>query len=72
MRRGVSLFKRFSNVHGFTQRRFYVLSQDIAPIAPEELKEPEMPENCCGNQCVNCVWNDYFVGMLNLQNITNL
>lgn len=29
----------------------------------EELKEPEMPTNCCGCNCVNCVWNDYFQEM---------
>ncbi|PRP89131.1 hypothetical protein PROFUN_01851 [Planoprotostelium fungivorum] len=21
---------------------------------------PIMPDNCCGNNCINCVWNDYF------------
>jgi hypothetical protein len=26
----------------------------------EELKEPEMPDNCCGNMCRDCVWNVYF------------
>lgn len=27
------------------------------------MKEPVQPDNCCGNQCVNCVWNQYFEEM---------
>ena len=25
-----------------------------------KLKKPELPEDCCGNNCVNCVYDVYF------------
>ena len=32
------------------------------PQAPSNLQPPREPEEgeCCGNDCVNCVWTDYW------------
>jgi hypothetical protein len=27
---------------------------------PKPLQKPIEPDNCCGNQCVHCVWEVYF------------
>lgn len=27
------------------------------------MKKPQIPTNCCGNMCRDCVWNDYFKKM---------